>query len=293
MEEAQEPGPEPEAEGGRVLRLVLERGVDQPELLERVPEVLDAAVAGREHAAEDHRLGFLESGEGMGRRLRLEGDGLADPGVAELLDPGDEVADLPRRDLVRLDRLRGQVTDLLDLVLGVLDHEEDLVARLELAVEDPDEDDDAAVDVEPGVEEERLERGVRVALGRRDAVDDRLEDGIDARPPLGADHQGVLAVEADDVLHLVERLLDVRLGEVDLVDDRDEDEVVLDGEVGVGQGLGLDALGGVDDQDGPVAGREAPRDLVGEVHVAGRIDEVQDVILAVLRPDRGAGPSGP
>ena len=123
-----------------------------------------------------------------------------------------------------------------------------------------------------------------IALRRRDAVDDGLEDGLDAGPPLGADHQRVLAVEADDVLHLVEGLLDVGRGEVDLVDDRDEDEVVLEGEVGVGQGLGLDALGGVDDQDGAVAGRKAPRDLVGEIHVAGRVDEIQDVVLAVLRP---------
>jgi len=32
----------------------------------------------------------------------------------------------------------------------------------------------------------------------------------------------------------------------------------VDGEIGVGQGLGLDALGSVDDEEGPLARRQAP-----------------------------------
>ena len=107
-----------------------------------------------------------------------------------------------------------------------------------------------------------MKRRFRIALRRRDAVDDRLEDRVDARAFLGADEKRVLALEADDVLHLAQGLLDFGLDQVDLVDDRDEEEVVLDREVGIGQGLGLDSLGGVDDQDGPFAGQKAPRDLV-------------------------------
>jgi hypothetical protein len=53
--------------------------------------------------------------------------------------------------------------------------------------------------------------------------------------------------------------------------------------VQVGQGLGLDALRGVDQQDGALAGVEGARDLVGEVDVPGRVDQVQDVVLAVAR----------
>ena len=39
---------------------------------------------------------------------------------------------------------------------------------------------DAAVGVVPGVEDQRLERRVRLALRRRQAMDDRLEDLVDA-----------------------------------------------------------------------------------------------------------------
>ena len=81
-------------------------------------------------------------------------------------------------------------------------------------------------------------------------------------------------------------------GQVDLVDDRDDLEVVVDREVGVGERLRLDALRRVDDEQRALARRERPRDLVGEVDVAGRVDQVEDVRLAVVRrvvePDRRA-----
>jgi hypothetical protein len=47
------------------------------------------------------------------------------------------------------------------------------------------------------------------------------------------------------------------------------------------QGLGLDALSGVDDEHDPLAGREGPAHLVAEVDVARRVDQVEDVALPV------------
>ncbi len=70
---------------------------------------------------------------------------------------------------------------------------------------------------------------------------------------------------------------------VDLVEDRHDRQVVVHRQVGVGDGLGLHALGGVDQQDRPLAGRQAARDLVVKVDVAGRVDQVQLVDLPVER----------
>jgi hypothetical protein len=47
-------------------------------------------------------------------------------------------------------------------------------------------------------------------------------------------------------------------GQVDLVQARDQLQARLDGEVGVGDRLGLDALGGVDDEQRALAGGERP-----------------------------------
>ena len=100
---------------------------------------------------------------------------------------------------------------------------------------------------------------------------------------LGRRQNGVVGGDADDLLDLLARLLGLGGGQVDLVDDRHDDEVVVGREVRVGERLRFDALGRVDDEDRALAGGERARDLVGEVDVAGRVDEVQDVLVAVLR----------
>ena len=67
--------------------------------------------------------------------------------------------------------------------------------------------------------------------------------------------------------------------QVDLVQHRDDGQVVLHRQEGVGDGLGLHALEGIDEQDRPLAGGEAARHLVAEIDVAGRVDQVQLVLL--------------
>ena len=58
----------------------------------------------------------------------------------------------------------------------------------------------------------------------------------------------------------------------------------VDGVVDIGERLRLDALAGVDHQQRALAGGERAVDLVGEVDVAGGVDQVEDVVLAVARP---------
>src|SRR5262249_16560284 len=65
--------------------------------------------------------------------------------------------------------------------------------------------------------------------------------------------------------------------------DRQDGQVRVEREVDVGQGLRLDALRRVDDEERALAGGERARDLVVEVDVAGRVDEVQLVDGAVVR----------
>ena len=57
---------------------------------------------------------------------------------------------------------------------------------------------------------------------------------------------------------------------------------MVERQVDVRERLRLDALGRVHDQDRALARGERARDLVGEVHVAGGVDEVELVVLAVL-----------
>ena len=98
----------------------------------------------------------------------------------------------------------------------------------------------------------------------------------------------MIGVQAKVFLDLQGNPLGVGGGEIDLVDDRDYLQVVLHGQVKIGQGLGLDALGRVHEQQRPFAGGQGPGDLVAEIDVARGVDEVEDVVLAVLGPVRKA-----
>ncbi len=146
---------------------------------------------------------------------------------------------------------------------------------------DPHARHDTAVLVELGVEDQPLQRRIRVADGRRDALDDRIEQVGHAFAGLGRHADDLVGRDAEDRLDLARVPVGVGRREVDLVQRGDDLEVVLQRQVAVGERLGLDALGGVDDEDDPLAGGEAAADLVAEVDVARRVDQVEDVALPV------------
>ena len=147
------------------------------------------------------------------------------------------------------------------------------------AVDDADERDHAAVLVVRGVEDERPRRRVGIALGRRDPLDDRVEHLVDVDARLGRDADDVSRIAAEQLRHLVRGSVGIGRGKVDLVHDRDDLELVLDREVGVRERLRLDPLRRVDDEHRSLARLQRARDLVGEVDMSGRIDQVQLVAL--------------
>ena len=173
--------------------------------------------------------------------------------------------------------------DVVDVGLGPGRHRADRLALLEDAVDDADVGDDAAVLVELRVEDERARLGVGVAGRRRDLRDELLEDVLDPLARLAGDAQDRVGRLAEQVGDLLGDALGLGARQVDLVQARDELEAGVDGEVGVRERLGLDALARVDDEQRALARGEAAAHLVGEVHVAGRVDEVQLVGLAVAR----------
>jgi hypothetical protein len=97
-------------------------------------------------------------------RLRL-GDGVADLRVGHDLDVGDDEADFARAELVHRRRLGREDAEVEHLVVLLLGHQADLRLRPDDAVDHANDDDDAAVGVEPGVEDQRLERRLAFAAG--------------------------------------------------------------------------------------------------------------------------------
>ena len=64
-------------------------------------------------------------------------------------------------------------------------------------------------------------------------------------------------------------------------------------QVDVGDGLRLNSLCGIDQQERAFAGGKAARDLIGKIDVSRRIDQVQGVGLPVPGLDTGSRPHEP
>ncbi len=160
-------------------------------------------------------------------------------------------------------------------------HELNAVTGLDGPLHDSEMDDDTAVAVVLAVEDECLQRLVRFAFWCRYAVSDRFEDLVDPDPGLGADEQCFVGVESEHGFDFGQHFVDPRHWQVDLVDDRYDFEPGFECGIGVGDGLSLDSLEGVDQQKGPFTGGQAPGNFVVKVDVAGGVDQVEFVVLAV------------
>ena len=236
----------------------------------------------RIETGEDHGLDVFKARHGFDGGLVGIGDGVADFDVAHGLHGCKEESDLAGGELADLLGLWRQHSHGIDEERCSLGHQLDLLALVEAAVDDTGKHADAAIAVKPGVEDEGLQGRVDAAFGRRNAMHDLLKHFDYARAGLGADGQRAGCVETDGALDHFFGALNVRAGEIDLVDDRNDLKTVIDGDVAVGEGLRLYALRGIDDQQRAFTGGERTGDFVGEVNVAGGVDEVELIGLAIL-----------
>ena len=105
---------------------------------------------------------------------------------------------------------------------------------------------------------------------------------MDALAGLARYAYGIVGRDRQVVLDLGLDLVGVCRRQVDLIDGGHDIQVGVHGERRVGDGLRLDALGGIHHKDGTLAGGKRTRDLIGKVHVARRIDQVELIRLAIV-----------
>ena len=159
--------------------------------------------------------------------------------------------------------------DVVDVGLRAGHHRADRLALGEGAVDDPDVGDHAAVLVVLGVEDQRARRRRRgrPCGGGTRAISSSSTSATPA--PVFAEMRRTSS-GCSPIRSAISSA--TRSGSAPgrsiLFRHRDQLEPGVDGQVGVGDGLGLDALGGVDDQQRALARGERARDLVGEVDVA-------------------------
>jgi len=282
VEKAEEAAAEAEAQSGRALGLEGEGRVVDLELAHRELEGLVVGGVDGVDSGKDHRLDLLEAGEGYRAGVITIGDGVADLDLGGRLHVGDDVAHVSRREGIGLGHAGGEDSGLLDLVGSGGVEKFDAVAPFHGSGHAADVGNYAAVGVKDRVKDGGAQESI-LGVGRRgDEFDDCFEDVLDPDAHFCGSGNGVFTGNGEDVLELFAALIDVGGGEVDLVEDRHDGEALFVGQVDIGHGLGLDALGGIDDEDGSFAGREAAGDLVAEIDVPGGVEEVHLVGLPVL-----------
>ena len=242
VQHAQEAAAKAETQRLRDLGLELQRGIVELELFQGVTQRVIFAGLHRVQAGEHGGLDLLEARQRLAGGGRDMGDGVAHLGVLELLHAGDDEAHLSGRKRVTWRRARREDAQLVTLVLGVGGHHADAVARPERAVDDPYQHHHAHVVVEPRVDDQRLQRCVRIALGRRNAGDDGVDDLVQPHAGLGTGRDGIAGVDADHVLDLGAGAVGISRRQVHLVEHRHHLDTQVDGGVAVGHGLCLDTL---------------------------------------------------
>ncbi len=88
-------------------------------------------------------------------------------------------------------------------------------------------------------------------------------------------------IDADNFLNFFGHLVRVGVGHITFVEHRNDFQIVVQGQVGICQGLRLYSLGGVDYQQNPFAGCQAPGNFITEIHMAGGIDQIEKILLSI------------
>ena len=174
VQQAQEAHAEAKAERHRGLGLPHQRRVVDVQLIERITQVLVVLVIDREQARIDHGLGLAVTGKRLGAGIRRPREGIAHANGLGVLQARDHVSDLADRQ--RVDRGLGGTLDAhaIDQKVALCLHHAQGIAFFDGSVKDAHRGDDATILVEVRIQNECLERRVRIALGRRDQKDNGL-----------------------------------------------------------------------------------------------------------------------
>src|SRR5579863_6013589 len=152
VQQAKETAAKAEAESNRTLGLEEKGRIVEAKFFERLPQHRVLVGIHGVESREDHGLDVFESGQRFDGRIRVIGDGVADLGVGNVLDVGDNESDFSRDELVDLHRLGRQHAESLRVEGSSVPHEADSLTLAQGSLKDAGEDDDAAVGVEPRVE---------------------------------------------------------------------------------------------------------------------------------------------
>ena len=279
MQEPEEAATETEAQRTRRLGQVRDGCIVEFELLQALAQHLEVVGVDREQSAEHHGLGVAIPLQRLFRRMRDVRDRFTRTCFADILHTGDEIPHLTCAEFVHFLGGRATRTDFQHFVFGAGLHEQHLVALAHATIHHSHARHHTAVLVVLTVEDQRLQRRVRITLRRRNTRHHGVQQLRHTFTRLRRDTQDVLGGNAEHLFDFHREAIRVGCRKIDLVQCSNDLQVALQREITIGQGLCFDALSGIHHQHHAFARSEGTAHFVTEVHVPGSIDEVQHVVF--------------
>ncbi len=258
------------------------------QFFQRVTQLVVFGGLGRVETCEHLGFDFLEArqrragGAQVVGQLLFQRDGVTHLGGLQLLDAGNDVAHLSGLEhIARLigGREHAQAVGFIGRAGG---HHLEALVLLELAIDHAHQHHDAHIGVKPAVHDHRAQGRLGLALGWRHLGHHGFQNFFNAHAGLGRAGNRVAGINADHIFDLGLGIVRVCIGQIHLVEHREHFHAQVQRGVAIGHRLGFNALRRIDYQQRTFAGRQRTRDFIGEVHVAGGVDQVQVVDLAVL-----------
>ena len=206
-------------------------------------------------------MNFLEARQSR-RWMTCIGDGIAHLHFQRAFDIRCHVTGFPHFQFFSHVRFGVKAADLLYLHIFSRVEQFDLHASLQLAVKHAHVCHHSFIGVKIRIESQGLHGRRSRRFRRRNPFHDRFQNFVNANSFLGAGQDRRLAGNRQDIFQLLLRLRHIRVRQIDFVDHRNDGQILFHRQMHIGDGLRLDALRGIDNQQCPFARAEAARDLI-------------------------------
>ncbi len=165
MQHTEKTAAKAESQRLRGLGFIEQRRIIQPQLAQSLTQILVGLGIDRKQPGKNLRLDVLKARQRFVRRFAGHGQGIADRRTVNVLDTGNDETDLTGIQRGALSRFGRKHADLGHRMTLTGRHNGDRLAGLKCAIDNTHQRDHPQIIIEPGINNQCLQRRARVALG--------------------------------------------------------------------------------------------------------------------------------
>ncbi|MNG89131.1 hypothetical protein D3C79_479860 [compost metagenome] len=248
VQQTQEATAEAKAQRGRALWFIEQGGVVQAQLAQRITEGFIIVGTDREQAGIHLWLHFFKAWQHFVCWLASQRQGIAHWRAEDIFNGADQPAHFATVQHVAIDTFRGENPQTVGVISLASTHDLNFIALAQGAVFHPDQGDNAKVVIKPGVDDQRLQRSIRITFWWRDITHQTLQHFRHANAGFCRAAHRVSRINAHDIFDFLCGAIWIGGRQVNLVQHRHHFQIHVQCGIAVSQGLGFYALPGIHHQ---------------------------------------------